>query len=76
MTTLPLISHWYNGAEQASTSPDVLPVYDPAKGVQTKNVASAQKQDIENVIASAKAAFPAWASDGADVVFPDCNCCR
>lgn len=60
MTTHPLISHWYNGAEQASNSTQVLPVFDPARGIQTKNVVSAHQEDIEKVIRSAKTAFESW----------------
>ncbi|MGA1324653.1 MAG: CoA-acylating methylmalonate-semialdehyde dehydrogenase [Candidatus Nanopelagicales bacterium] len=60
MTTPPLVSHWYNGAEQASTSTQVLPVFDPARGIQTKNVVSANQEDIEKVIGSAKNAFASW----------------
>lgn len=61
MTTPPLISHWYDGAEKPSTSTQVLPIFDPALGIQSKNVVSANSEDIENVIASAARAFPAWA---------------
>jgi malonate-semialdehyde dehydrogenase (acetylating)/methylmalonate-semialdehyde dehydrogenase len=39
----------------------VLPIFDPALGIQSKNVVSANSEDIENVIASAARAFPAWA---------------
>ncbi|MGA1248220.1 MAG: aldehyde dehydrogenase family protein, partial [Candidatus Nanopelagicales bacterium] len=60
MTTPPLVSHWYNGAEQASNSTQVLPVFDPARGIQTKNVVSAHQEDIEKVIRSAKTAFESW----------------
>ena len=60
MTTPPLISHWYNGAEQASNPTQVLPVFDPALGIQTKNVVSANQDDIEKVIQSAKNAFASW----------------
>lgn len=61
MSTPPLISHWYDGAEQASSSSVLLPVFDPARGIQTKNVVSANAEDIAKVIASAKKAFPDWA---------------
>jgi len=60
VTTPPLISHWYNGAEQASNPTQVLPVFDPALGIQTKNVVSANQDDIEKVIQSAKNAFASW----------------
>ncbi|MEN9923566.1 MAG: hypothetical protein RIS09_1080, partial [Actinomycetota bacterium] len=61
MSTPPLISHWYDGAAQASSSTTLLPVFDPARGIQTKNVVSANADDIASVIASAKKAFPDWA---------------
>jgi malonate-semialdehyde dehydrogenase (acetylating)/methylmalonate-semialdehyde dehydrogenase len=38
-----------------------VPVYDPALGVETKRVALADAEDIAAAVASAKAAFPAWA---------------
>ncbi len=61
MSTLPLVSHWYDGAQQPASSSAVLPVFDPALGVQTKNVVSANQTDIDSVVTSAKQAFPAWA---------------
>lgn len=61
MSTLPLISHWYDGAQQPAASTMLLPVFDPALGIQTKNVVSANQTDIDNVVGSAIRAFPAWA---------------
>jgi malonate-semialdehyde dehydrogenase (acetylating)/methylmalonate-semialdehyde dehydrogenase len=36
-------------------------VYDPALGVETKRVALADQAEVDAAVASAKAAFPAWA---------------
>jgi len=57
---LPTLPHWINGAESPSTSGRTAPVYDPALGVVTKNVALANADEINAAVASAKAAFPAW----------------
>jgi malonate-semialdehyde dehydrogenase (acetylating) / methylmalonate-semialdehyde dehydrogenase len=57
---LPVVSHWAAGEEFPSSSGRTGPVFDPALGVVTKRVAFANGADIEAVIASASAAFPAW----------------
>jgi len=58
MTTV--VGHWINGTHHASNSGRTAPVYDPALGVATKEVALADQREIDLAIASAKAAFPAW----------------
>jgi malonate-semialdehyde dehydrogenase (acetylating) / methylmalonate-semialdehyde dehydrogenase len=58
----PLITHWIDGAEYPPSDGRTAPVYDPALGVQTKEVALAGKTEIEAAVASAKAAFPAWSN--------------
>jgi malonate-semialdehyde dehydrogenase (acetylating)/methylmalonate-semialdehyde dehydrogenase len=58
---LPVVPHWIHGAEYASTSGRTAPVFDPALGVETKRVALADQAEIDAAVASAKAAFPAWA---------------
>jgi malonate-semialdehyde dehydrogenase (acetylating)/methylmalonate-semialdehyde dehydrogenase len=58
---LPVVPHWIDGADHPSTSGRTSPVYDPALGVATKQVALADEQEIDAAVASAKAAFPAWA---------------
>lgn len=58
MTTV--VGHWINGTHHASNSGRTAPVYDPALGVATKEVALANQREIDLAIASAKAAFPAW----------------
>ncbi|GAA0997047.1 CoA-acylating methylmalonate-semialdehyde dehydrogenase [Subtercola frigoramans] len=57
---LPVVNHWIDGQEHVSNSGRTAPVFDPAKGVQTKSVALADASEIAAAIASAKAAFPAW----------------
>ena len=47
MSSLPVISHWINGAEYPSTSGRTAPVYDPALGEITKNVALANQSEID-----------------------------
>ena len=60
MSHLPVVPHWINGAERVSTSGRTSPVFDPALGVATKNVALADTAEIDEAVASAKKAFPAW----------------
>jgi malonate-semialdehyde dehydrogenase (acetylating)/methylmalonate-semialdehyde dehydrogenase len=57
MSTIP---HWIDGAEYASTSGRTAPVFNPALGEQTSEVALANRAEIDAAVASAKAAFPAW----------------
>ncbi len=58
--TVPTIPHWIDGQEVASTSGRTSPVFDPALGVQTKQVGLASEAEITLAIASAHAAYPAW----------------
>ena len=60
-TTLPVVPHWIDGGEYPSSSGRTAPVFDPALGVETKRVALADRTEIDRAVASAKAAFPAWA---------------
>ena len=57
MTVVP---HFIDGAEFPSSSGRTAPVFDPALGKETKQVALANQSEIEKAIASAKAAFPKW----------------
>jgi len=57
---LPVLSHWIDGAESLSSGDRTAPVYDPARGIETKRVALANASDIETAISSAHKAFPAW----------------
>ncbi|WP_376784213.1 CoA-acylating methylmalonate-semialdehyde dehydrogenase [Demequina capsici] len=56
-----VLGHWISGAEAAGIGSRTAPVYDPALGVVTKQVALASQDDVDAAVASAKAAFPAWA---------------
>jgi malonate-semialdehyde dehydrogenase (acetylating)/methylmalonate-semialdehyde dehydrogenase len=56
MTT---IGHLING-ESRSDNERTQDVYNPATGEVSKQVALASKQTVEEAIAAAKAAFPAW----------------
>lgn len=55
-----LVPHWINGQEVASTSGRSGQVFDPALGVQTKEVGFANQAEINLTIGAAKNAFPAW----------------
>jgi len=59
-SVLPLVPHWINGAEHPGRGGRRGPVFDPALGVQTKEVAFAGPAEIEAAVAGAKAAFPGW----------------
>ncbi|WIB78357.1 CoA-acylating methylmalonate-semialdehyde dehydrogenase [Curtobacterium sp. MCPF17_002] len=61
-TVLTTVGHWIDGARVDSTSGNTAPVYDPAIGVATKQVALADEAEIQAAIASAKAAFPKWSN--------------
>jgi malonate-semialdehyde dehydrogenase (acetylating)/methylmalonate-semialdehyde dehydrogenase len=64
MTTLSTdtatISHWIDGRTTGSTSDRTAPVTNPATGEVTAHVTLASPEDVESVVAAAKAAFPAW----------------
>jgi malonate-semialdehyde dehydrogenase (acetylating)/methylmalonate-semialdehyde dehydrogenase len=63
MSNLPVVSHWIDNAEHVSKSGRTAPVFDPALGVATKEVALANEAEIAAAIASAKKAFPAWRNE-------------
>ncbi len=60
MNALPVVGHWIDGVESPSNSGRTAPVFDPARGVETKRVALANESEINAAIASAHKAFPAW----------------
>ncbi|CAD6001990.1 CoA-acylating methylmalonate-semialdehyde dehydrogenase [Agreia sp. COWG] len=57
---LAVVNHWIDGEEFVGSSGRTAPVYDPARGIQTKNVVLANADEIDRAVASAKAAFPGW----------------
>lgn len=54
------ISHWINGASRAGTSGRNGAVFNPAIGTQTATVDFASETEVDEAVASAVAAFPAW----------------
>jgi malonate-semialdehyde dehydrogenase (acetylating)/methylmalonate-semialdehyde dehydrogenase len=54
------IGHWIGGAAVAGASGRHGPVYNPATGEQTGEVAFASTEEVDRAVAAATAAFPAW----------------
>ena len=54
------IDHWIGGKRVAGTSGRTGPVYNPATGEQTKEVAFASVEEIDKAVQTAGAAFPGW----------------
>jgi malonate-semialdehyde dehydrogenase (acetylating)/methylmalonate-semialdehyde dehydrogenase len=57
---LKTIDHWIGGKRRPGGSGRVGPVYDPATGAQTGEVAFASPEELDQAVEAAKAAFPAW----------------
>ncbi|MFY7864098.1 aldehyde dehydrogenase family protein, partial [Roseateles sp.] len=55
------ISHFINGRPQAASSGRSQAVYNPATGQVARQVQLASQEDVNAAVASALAAFPAWA---------------
>jgi malonate-semialdehyde dehydrogenase (acetylating)/methylmalonate-semialdehyde dehydrogenase len=55
-----ILHHWADGAVFKSSTERFGDITDPATGHVTRKVALATADDIEHVIAAAKAAFPKW----------------
>ena len=58
-TSLDTLGHFINGAAVADTA-RTQPVFNPATGRAVRQVALASKATVEQAIAAASAAFPAW----------------
>jgi malonate-semialdehyde dehydrogenase (acetylating)/methylmalonate-semialdehyde dehydrogenase len=54
------IHHWIDGRVFDSQSGRTAPVFNPALGEQSGEVALASVEEVDAAVASAKAAFPAW----------------
>ena len=54
-----IVGHFINGQDVADDNRP-LPVTNPATGEVTRHVAMAAQSTVENAIAAAEAAFPAW----------------
>ena len=61
-TEQPLISHWIDGAGSPSASGRTAPVYNPATGAQTAQVALADQAEVDAAIASAQRGFEVWST--------------
>ena len=59
--TVPSIAHFISGQTTAGTSTRAQDVFNPATGAVTGRVHLANVQDVAKAVASAQAAFPAWA---------------
>src|SRR5688500_5367682 len=54
------VSHWIDGKAVAGTSGRTGPVFNPAKGVQTKEVDLASTEEVDQAVQVAKRAFEKW----------------
>jgi malonate-semialdehyde dehydrogenase (acetylating) / methylmalonate-semialdehyde dehydrogenase len=59
-TELKIIGHWIGGEPVPGTSGRSGPIYNPATGEQTAEVAFASVEEIDQAVATAKAAFTEW----------------
>jgi len=55
-----VVSHYVGGKAFAGSSKRTAPVYDPALGTVSKEVALASAADLDKAVSVANAAFPAW----------------
>ncbi|REJ07249.1 methylmalonate-semialdehyde dehydrogenase (CoA acylating) [Microbacterium bovistercoris] len=58
--TVRTIGHWIDGAEHAPEGTRTSPVYNPASGEVTANLALADEATIEQAIASAQRGYEVW----------------
>src|SRR5919198_3578536 len=56
------ISHWIDGTQVKGSSGRSGPVYNPALGVQTGEVAFASPEEVDAAVQAAKRAFESWRS--------------
>jgi malonate-semialdehyde dehydrogenase (acetylating)/methylmalonate-semialdehyde dehydrogenase len=54
------IDHWIGGRVLAGASGRSGPVYDPATGTRTGEVAFASAEEVDAAVQAARAAFPSW----------------
>jgi malonate-semialdehyde dehydrogenase (acetylating) / methylmalonate-semialdehyde dehydrogenase len=59
-TELGRVSHWIGGRSVPGESGRSGPIYNPARGVQTKEVAFASVEEIDRAVQTAKKAFETW----------------
>ncbi|TCP14897.1 malonate-semialdehyde dehydrogenase (acetylating)/methylmalonate-semialdehyde dehydrogenase [Crenobacter luteus] len=56
------LTHWIHGEAVAGASGRVSPVYNPAQGEVAAELPLASRDELDAAVASARAAFPAWAA--------------
>ncbi len=56
------IAHFIAGNSYRGAPASTMPVFNPATGTAEKTVVMASAADVEQAVAAAKAAFPAWAN--------------
>ena len=56
-----LIPHWIAGKAHAGQPAGAAPVYNPATGAVSAQVALGSADDVDAAVAAARSAFPAWA---------------
>jgi malonate-semialdehyde dehydrogenase (acetylating)/methylmalonate-semialdehyde dehydrogenase len=56
------ISHWINNKKILPHHEKFFPVYNPATGEVSKQVAAADSALVDEAVAAAQKAFPAWAN--------------
>lgn len=61
VNTVAQVAHWVSGQPSPGTSGRSGPVFNPATGALRAEVAMANAADVDHAVASARAAFPAWA---------------
>lgn len=54
------ITHWIDGAPHGGTVERTGPVYDPASGEQTGEVAMATPEQVDEAVGAAREALPGW----------------
>ncbi|MGB7479209.1 MAG: CoA-acylating methylmalonate-semialdehyde dehydrogenase [Burkholderiaceae bacterium] len=62
MADLPVISHYINGRQVVPASGRMQPVFNPATGAEAAQVALASVDEVNQAVAAASAAAPAWAA--------------
>jgi malonate-semialdehyde dehydrogenase (acetylating) / methylmalonate-semialdehyde dehydrogenase len=62
---VPTLEHYIGGRRVAGTSGRISPAYNPALGSVDMHVPLATAQEVDAAVASAQAAFPAWAATSA-----------
>ncbi|MEN9731902.1 MAG: hypothetical protein RL488_1212 [Actinomycetota bacterium] len=55
-----MTSNWINGKAVESTSGRTSAVFDPALGIETARLGLSTRAELDEAVAAAKAAFPAW----------------